>query len=131
MCRRLAWSKTGSIARIVSDGSKITFQAVVRSPDTGIWSLSDESPQPIIAPENVFFQHLEWSNLGLDLVALDQNGCPHLYAIAFALDRLQPHTVHLKNGTDDLSAAVGLHWLPLHPSQSKVPRIQPSPIFDR
>lgn len=118
--RQIAWSKTGSIARITTDGTRIAFRAVVRDSKSGIWSLSSESPEPVHAPENVVFTHIEWSGLGLDLVALDQTGMPHLYTLALALGRVQPCTTQFSDVQGDLGAFAGLHWLPIFPTQFKV-----------
>lgn len=116
--RRLAWSKLGCIAQL-SDG-KIIFRAVVRNQETGLWSLSPEQPRPIVAPQGVTFVHIEFSSLGLDLVAFDQHGYPHVYTISFALDRMNPQPVNAAHLRDDMNVVVGIYWLPMYPGQFKV-----------
>lgn len=87
---------------------------------SGIWSLSDASPQPLVAPDGVTLVHLEWSSLGLDLVAFDFFGNAYFYTLAFALGRMQQHPANLVEEHSDVGVVVGLHWLPIYPNQFKV-----------
>ncbi|KAG8625733.1 hypothetical protein KVT40_006134 [Elsinoe batatas] len=120
-CQHLTWSKNATLAYISADGRTINFRLVVRDPETLLWAFTSDSPAPITAQDDVQFVHVQWSSVGLDLVALDQYGRPHLYQLAFALDRVQPHTLSLPPPTDDLNTVVGLHWLPVHTIQFRPP----------
>lgn len=119
--RKLAWSKTGSVAHIAQDGRTITVQALVRDNKSGRWSLSNGTSKPIIAQDNARFTHLDWSSSGNDLVVTDQNGRLYVYVMAFALNRLMPNPLQYTVPQDDLSAVVGLHWLPMNMGPS--PRV--------
>ncbi|PNS19940.1 peptidyl-tRNA hydrolase [Sphaceloma murrayae] len=122
-CQRLTWSKNATLAYISEDNRHVRFRLVIRDPEKQRWVLSNDSPSKVTAPDDAYFVHIQWSSVGMDLVALDQYGRPHLYQLAYALDRLAPHTFTLQQPADDLSTVVGLHWLPVHPNQFRPPNV--------
>ncbi|GAB7348668.1 hypothetical protein MBLNU459_g7031t1 [Dothideomycetes sp. NU459] len=125
-CQKLAWSKTGSIASISPDGRTITTRAVARSPNTGKWALSDDSPQPIIAQGDTIFTHIEWSTFGLELVATDQLGRIFIFSMGYALNRMIPTPLNYSPAPDDLNVIVGLHWLAPNTSSQRIALISPA-----
>lgn len=121
--RRLAWSSTGSIAKISEDGTKVTFRSFVR--DGQRWTVSEASKHPIEAPEARKFVHVQFSGIGIDLAVVDNLGTAHLYTLTGALGRMVPASGDLARVTavkSELDALVGLHWLQMFPTEFKVSR---------
>jgi mediator of RNA polymerase II transcription subunit 16 len=114
MGRKLAWSNTGSMARISEDGRKITFHTLIKDPKTGAWTLPEQSPYPIHALESVKFVHLQFSTAGQDLAVVDAVGLVHFYVCVTGLGRMNEVASEIgrdRRSRNDLDAVVGLHWL--------------------
>lgn len=129
--RKLAWSNTGSTAQIAKDGSKVTFRTIIRDQRTGSYSLSEPSKFPLVAPEGRQYVHLQFNGLGADLAVVDDQGAVHMYAVAGAIGRMQPgpgpdHAAMINGDRSDLDAVVGMHWLPLYPTEFRVSGKNPS-----
>ena len=121
--RKLAWSNTGSLALIRGNGGEITFRTLQRDQTTETWKTSDVSRHSIVAPEGRQFVHVQWSGLGIDLVTVDDLGAVQVYSMAGAIGRMQPAQGDIFSDDDHRSgidAVVGLHWLPLYPSEFRV-----------
>lgn len=121
--RKLAWSSTGCIAEVKDDGRKVVFRALVRKRKTGAWPLSNESEYPIVASEDARFQHMQFSNMGTDLAVIDNHGQVLVHTLTGPLGRmpLAPHNISRSEvPRSDGDAVVGLHWLPVFPSEFKV-----------
>lgn len=121
--RKLAWSNSGSIARISSDGHNISFRAFLRDIKIGKWSLGEENQHPLHAPDGSTFVHLHFNHVGQDLAVVDDLGIVHLYSMSGGNGRMHRAAVDL--GTDQarrslLDAAIGLHWLPIFPLDCRV-----------
>lgn len=122
-CRKLAWSNTGSIARISADGSKVLFYTLVRDMKPKLWTISAASKFPIAAPEGRTFVHVQFSGIGIDLAIVDSAGMVHMRVMAGALGRMLPaerdpsREIQPKN---ELDAVVGMHWLCLWPAEFTV-----------
>ena len=126
LCRRLAWSKTGLIGSLSTDQRTISLRAVCRDRKTKQWTLTDELHDPIQAPPGLNFTHIEWSGLGIDLLALDQHGHCHIFTLMHALNRFQPQKINTSNQSPSPATVVGTHWLPIHPQQFPVSVSTPS-----
>ncbi|KAF2157753.1 hypothetical protein K461DRAFT_290037 [Myriangium duriaei CBS 260.36] len=124
-CQRLAWSKTGTISYISSDRRKIILRTTIRDSKTNAWVLTDDLIEPVKADEGVRFTHIQWSRLGLDLVALDQYGHYHIYTLVYALDRLRGQIALASQSQNVSTPIVGLHWLPIYPQQFRATHINP------
>jgi mediator of RNA polymerase II transcription subunit 16 len=121
--RKLAWSNTGSVARISSDRRKVTFCVFVEDPKTGAWAPGKESPHPIHAPEGSHFVHVQFSSLGHDLVVLDDVGLAHMFIAPTGLGRMHVSATDFgfdRTGRSSMDAVVGLHWVPVWPTEFKV-----------
>lgn len=121
--RKLAWSNTGSVARISASGRKIAFHILLVDPKTGVRRLSKESSHPILAPDGRRFVHLQFSNLGHDLVAMDDVGLAHFFNCSTGLGRMNalPFDPGQERGPrNDLDVVVGLHWLMQAPIEYRV-----------
>lgn len=92
----------------------------MRDSETGAWSLSDESPQPVVAQRDSVFVHVEWSASGYELVATDLSGQILIFTMAYALNRLNPSPLNYSPLPDDLNVVVGLQWLAPHASSRGV-----------
>lgn len=128
LCRQLAWANTGSIARISEDGSKVTFHAMIRDIKASSWKLSVENKHVIEAPEGRKFVHVQFSGLGMDLAIADHVGGVHMYTLLGALGRMGPAPgdyQHAVGPLTELNAVVGLHFLPLFPTELRVSPISP------
>ncbi|CAK4028645.1 Hypothetical predicted protein [Lecanosticta acicola] len=115
-CTRLAWSSTGSIARITADRSKVVFHTLVRDKRTGGWTLTGDSKHPLEAPVGRRFVHLKFSGIGIDLIVIDDVGASHMYTLAGVLERTTCLGV-AREGKSELDAVVGIHWLSLYPAE--------------
>jgi len=98
---------------------------MARDSRKGTYALTEESKHAIEAPEDKMFVHVQFSGIGVDMAAVDSQGGVHLYTLAGAIGRMQP--VHgapatSNGGRSDVDAVVGMHWLPLHPTEFRVSR---------
>jgi len=121
--RKLAWSNTGSIARISPDGRKIAFSVFMQDPKTSAWAPGKESSFPIISPEGSRFEHIRFNGMGSDLAVADDVGLVHVYSGQTGLGRMTALPTEMdydRTGRSELDAVIGLHWLPLFPSEFKV-----------
>lgn len=120
---KLVWSSAGSVARIAEDGKEIHLHVLARHPKTGVWALTKASKQPIVAPEGIIWEHLQFSGTGLDLAAADNFGSVHMFTWQGKLNHMPP-TTHITgppiNARPELDAAVGLHWLAVYPAEFRV-----------
>jgi mediator of RNA polymerase II transcription subunit 16 len=124
--RKLAWSNTGSIARISPDGLKVTFRVFVEDPKTGAWAPGKESPHPIHAANGSHFVHVQFSNLGHDLAVVDDVGLVHMFIAPTGLGRMHASTsdfAYDRAGRSGSDAVAGLHWLSVWPSEFKVSNV--------
>lgn len=121
---KLVWSNTGYIAEIVEGGKKIALRTTVRNPKTGEWTLTDESKHAVEAPEGTLFKHIAASGIGTELAVVDDHGKVAVYSsVHMPLGRLTPIPVQPEDSKSlgsDLDAVVGLHWLPMYPTEFKV-----------
>ena len=125
--RKLAWSNTGSIARISPDGLKVTFRVFVEDPKTGAWAPGKESPHPIHASNGSHFVHVQFSNLGHDLAVVDDVGLVHMFIAPTGLGRMHASTTDFaydRAGRSGNDAVAGLHWLSVWPGEFKVSNIR-------
>jgi hypothetical protein len=121
--RKLAWSNTGSVARISPDGLKVTFCVCVENPKTGAWVPGKESPHPIHAPDGSRFVHVQFSPIGHDLVVVDEVGSTHMFLGPTGLGRMHVSNSDFgfdRTGRSSNDAVAGLHWLPVWPTEFKV-----------
>lgn len=56
----------------------------------------------------------------MDIVAFDQYGYPHIYSIAYALDRMPAYPVNATPIRDDLNMVAGTYWISMYPNNFKV-----------
>lgn len=118
-CRRLAWSNTGSIARITADKRKVIFHALSRDKQTGGWTLTGDSKHTLEAPQGRKFEHLKYSGIGIELIVVDDAGTSHVYTLAGSLEKTAPMGV-AREGKSELDAVIGMHWLPLFQAEFRV-----------
>ena len=69
------------------------------------------------------WEHIRFSGIGIDLAAVDDSGQVYVYSLMGALGkmplaqrRIEPDEVP----RTELDAVVGLHWLPVWPTEFKV-----------
>jgi mediator of RNA polymerase II transcription subunit 16 len=125
--RKLAWSNTGSIARISPDGLKVTFRVFVEDPKTGAWAPGKESPHPIHAADGSHFVHIQFSNLGHDLAVVDDVGLVHMFIAPTGLGRMHASTSDFacdRTGRSTNDAVAGLYWLAVWPGEFKVSEVE-------
>jgi mediator of RNA polymerase II transcription subunit 16, fungi type len=119
----LAWSNVGNIAHIVDGGRMISLQSVVRDADAMKWTMSKPSETPIVAPEGVWFKHIQFNGFGVDLATTDQHGVVRIYSSAGTLSKMVLAPGNLAGGvgaSNDLDAVVGLRFLPTYPAEARV-----------
>ena len=101
------------------------FRALIRDQKTGAWSLTEESQHPILAPEGTVFEHVQYSGIGIDLSVADSHGSVHVHTLVGALGNmpLAPSNINpSEQCRGDLDMVVGLHWLPVYPTEFRVSR---------
>ncbi|KAM0722911.1 hypothetical protein Q7P37_001109 [Cladosporium fusiforme] len=128
-CTTLAWSNTGSIARISPDGLKVTFCVFVEDFKTGAWVPGKESPFPVHAPEGSRFVHVQFNALGHELAIVDDVGLVHLFIAPTGLGRTHVSATEFgfdRTGRSNSDALAGLHWLPIWPTDFRVPYVGPA-----
>lgn len=99
------------------------FRAMIRDPQTGTWSMSDDSKHPLLAPEGTTWEHLQFSGVGIDLAVADSHGSVYVYTLVGALGKMPLAPSNITRGDiarSDLDAIVGMHWLPVYPTDFKV-----------
>ena len=95
----------------------------VEDPKTGAWAPGKESHHPIRAPEGTRFVHIQFSPLGHDLVVLDDVGLAHMFIAPTGLGRMHVNATDFgfdRTGRNSNDSVVGLHWLPVWPTEFKV-----------
>lgn len=113
--RKLAWSNTGSIARISPDGKNVSFHVYSEDRKTGVWGPTKESAYPIHASEGSTFVHVQFSSHGQDLAVVDDVGLVYIYFASTGLGRFSPTSSELSNdrtGRTELDGVIGMYWLP-------------------
>lgn len=78
----------------------------------------------MLAPsDGTRWEHVQFSNLGIDLAAVDTLGRVTIYTLTGALGKMHvaPHNiVQSEFPRSDSDAVVGLHWLPVWPNEFRV-----------
>lgn len=122
--RKLDWAATGSIAQISPDGRRISFRVVSRNQQTGTWSLAEESGgSPLLAPDGAIWQHIQFSRIGINLATVNSRGAVVVYTLIGTLGGMGLPPTNVKpaeTSRSDLDAVVGMHWLPIYPTEFKV-----------
>lgn len=75
------------------------------------------------ASEGTHFVHVQFSGPGTEMAAVDDQGGVHVHSLTGAIGRMSPAMMDpgaKVYDRTDLDAVVGLHWLPLWPSEFKV-----------
>lgn len=95
----------------------------MRDQKSAKWSLSDTSRDSLQCPNGRRFVHVAFNGVGAEMAATDSQGGIHLYTMVGALNRMQPspgHSVPAQCDGSDLDVVVGLHWLPIYPTEFRV-----------
>lgn len=109
--RKLAWSKSSTIAHITSHGQAVEIQALALSADGTTSVLSEPSSLefPPLAPHTVL-THIAWSNYGSDLAVVDSTGRTSLFSPIVVANRLLLAGAFDPDPDDQLGTIVGLEW---------------------
>ncbi|KAL1954471.1 hypothetical protein VTO42DRAFT_1147 [Malbranchea cinnamomea] len=115
-CRKIAWSRTGTIAYISEDGQKVFLRLLVYKTDHAKWSLDDDNPGNLIteAHDDHTFTHLCWNELGTELAIVDSCGRISTFAMSIALNALSSQKPATIDPCDDGNYPVGLMWLSIN-----------------
>lgn len=76
-----------------------------------------------MAEEGATWEHIQFSNLGTDLAAIDSHGHVFVYTLTGPLGRMPAAQLSINRSevsSGESDAVVGLHWLPVYPSEFKV-----------
>ncbi|KJX96696.1 RNA polymerase II Mediator complex subunit Sin4 like protein [Zymoseptoria brevis] len=127
-CTKLAWSNTGSIARISEDGTQVTFHVMRRHRKTGQWCVGRPSRYPLKVPGGREFVHIQFSGIGIDLAVVDDLGIVHMHTLTGGLGRMVPAEGNISNHVtrNELHAVVGMHWLAVWTTEFTGPYIRPA-----
>ncbi|KAJ6112846.1 hypothetical protein N7512_008170 [Penicillium capsulatum] len=113
-CRqKVAWSRTGCIAFISPDGTRVSVRNLQCRPSDGKWVLSEESP---LAPATEahggnILVHLAWNEAGSELAIADCLGRVSIYSISMALNSITGLRQAAFDSSDDCNQVVGMMWL--------------------
>ncbi|RPA95294.1 hypothetical protein L873DRAFT_1745488 [Choiromyces venosus 120613-1] len=112
---KIAWSKLGSIAIINSAGTGVETRHLACNPEDGRWILSDAYPIANVSRyhENQPLAHVTWNSHGAELAVVDVLGRVSFYTVFLAVNHLTATRSQILDQDDDLSALVGLWWLPV------------------
>lgn len=111
--RKIAWSRTGCIAYISLDGTRVSVRNLQCSPSDGKWMLSEESPLvPVTeAHGGNILVHLAWNEAGSELAVADCLGRVSIYSISMALNSITGLRQAAFDSSDDCNQVVGMMWL--------------------
>lgn len=115
--RRIAWSKSGTIASVTEDGLFVEFRYLRCDPDDASWQLSEPTRCDLVSgSEQTPLVHLSWSATGTpELAIIDAVGRLSLLSFSIALNRPYFFRRWDADPVDDLNAVVGCYWLGLTP----------------
>lgn len=120
-CRRVAYSKHGSIASISPDGFQVNLQCPRANPSTGSWELGEpvRCSLPATLPDSPIV-HLAWApTQQSELAIIDAFGRVCLLNLPVHLNKATYTPRKWDNDAqDDLQSVVGCYWLPI-----QVPRM--------
>lgn len=111
--RSIAWSKWGSIASIIANGSALEVRNLRCHPETGIWALSE----PLVTPgfshamDGGPLKHLSWGPNGSDIAVIDAAGRVAILSVFSTLNKPTLSRLGQGDPSDDLHAVVGSYWL--------------------
>ena len=106
---RIAWSRGGHIARIAEDGVHLDFHHLVFDDNIFSWKLGPKRTENLDLGELV---SLAWSPSGSDLAVVDFKGRVSIFRpSSLTSNRFTQFRSGNLDETDDLSQAIGLHWL--------------------
>lgn len=112
LSRKLAWSKTGSIAHICRSGQSVDIHHFSRTPGTTEFTLS--RALSLLSPNSRFqfpLTNLTWSPSGNELAVFDSVGGVAIYTTWIAINRMKPALVYASDGSEFEAAVVGVQWL--------------------
>jgi mediator of RNA polymerase II transcription subunit 16 len=120
--RAVAWSRTGTIANITSDGQNVELRYLRRSPDDGSWDLSDPTTCPFVnGTPAVPIVHLTWAGTSTpDLAVIDAAGRVTIVSFSISLNHPFVQRKWDADPIDDVHAIVGAYWLTVAPSNQQV-----------
>ncbi|KEY74115.1 hypothetical protein S7711_05365 [Stachybotrys chartarum IBT 7711] len=122
-CQAVAWSKTGTIASITTDGQNIELRYLRCSPENGSWDLSEPTIcSHVKGTAAAPLVHLEWSPTSSpDLAIFDAVG--RVAIVTFSQYLNQPFVTKKWDAdpVDDIHLVAGCHWLAVAPANQQKP----------
>ncbi|KAI1817793.1 RNA polymerase II mediator complex subunit Sin4 [Poronia punctata] len=119
-CRRLAWSKGGTIASITADGQSLDLRHLRADPKDATWGLSEPR---LTAPWSNLnggpIVHLSWGPANSELAVIDAVGRVLLLMFNTDLNRPAVSRRWDNDAVDDLHSIVGTYWLNPLPANSR------------
>ncbi|KAM0343821.1 hypothetical protein ACHAPU_008090 [Fusarium lateritium] len=117
----VAWSRTGTIANITSDGQNVELRYLRRSPDDGSWDLSEPTTCPFVkGSPTIPIVHLSWAGTSIpDLAVIDAVG--RVAVVSFSISLNHPFVQRRWDADpiDDVHAIVGSYWLNVAPTSNQ------------
>lgn len=106
---RVAWSRGGHIASVSEDRTGVDFYCLLFDVQSSAWTLSPKRTEAIGLGD---VASLAWSPAASDLAVVDSRGRLFiLRPLSTASNRVVEVRPGLSDEPDELSQAIGLHWL--------------------
>ncbi|KAM0276145.1 hypothetical protein ACHAQH_007033 [Verticillium albo-atrum] len=122
----IAWSKSGTIASISSDGRSVQVRYLRADPKTGSWGLSEPTTvDAITASPSTPIVHLAWAATSSnELAVIDAAGRVAILAFSVSLNRPFLTRKWDADHVDDLHAIAGCFWLPLASQHKNISHVE-------
>ncbi|KAJ2971586.1 hypothetical protein NQ176_g7619 [Zarea fungicola] len=120
-CQKVAWSRSGTIASISSDGLSLELRMLRASPVDGSWALSEPTTTDLIKGTVANpLTHLEWSpTFAPEIAVFDSVGRVCIMNFPVSLNNPFVNRKWDTDAIDDMNVIVGCHWLPVAPNPQK------------
>ena len=110
-CQKVAWSKSGCVANITSQGHSVTLQVCVRDAPHRAPTLS----QPVSLDVGSHFEddvivHLCWSSSGTELAIVGASGRVAAYKTGSTVDQMELIATYVHAAQEEQNAVVAIEW---------------------
>ena len=111
--RKIAWSKSGCIARITADADGVDVYGFMHDSDKKEYVLSEPTRLELHSGHQSPLVHVSWgkSAMTLDLVVIDASGGMSIFMPQFSVNYLRLAKFFSPDAHNDRGRVVGMEWL--------------------